>query len=522
MKITLSRWLVPILASLVVLGAWLLQASWVYWDMGPPDSDEWHQLTKSWAYWRGWEGHGLQGVLHRLHITQTTFPPLAHLAALPWYAWAKGFSVDAALLSLGPWLALLGMACYGMGRSLADEGAGLTAAIMALSAPLIICLSRKFLLDLPLTAMVACSLWALLRSKGLTRPLPAFVAGLCFALALLAKFIAGVYLLGAFAWLAVPHLVSVFRRWPLRAGLTSAALLSLGAVLFLVEQGTLATWWQTFPEGQQIPVLRWFTIAGVPPQLSISWHLVGLASVGLLAAAFKMEDPTLRALLALLAAAAGATWLAGCWYVPHLPRVIKGVAGFTAEGGAGEGDPTAQSLGGWLYYPWVLANSLPRAWYALVVVGSGATLARRDLRRKAGPLLGSLLLAWLLITLSTNKEARYTLALTPVVVGLAIGWTALLPALPRRLVRGTAATVGLVLSCSWVAVEMGWWAPGAHMVWQDDRIASSAMHTPMDRTLPEDLGPLDLLLPPPFYAVVPLPRTMPFDDNELPFRNFGP
>ena len=42
------------------------------------------------------------------------------------------------------------------------------------------------------------------------------------------------------------------------------------------------------------------------------------------------------------------------------------------------------------------------------------------------------------------------------------------------------------------------------------------------RTLPEDLGPLDLLLPPPFYAVVPLPRTMPFDDNELPFRNFGP
>ncbi len=521
MKQHLTRWLPILLVLGIGLAAWGLQATWVYWDQGPPDSDEWHQLVKSYGYWVGWHNRGLEGLAYSMRLTQTTFPPLVHLAAVPWYEWGGGFSTDLATLSHGPFLVLLALACYGMARRVAGPGAGLVAAVMGTSAPMIVCLSHKFLLDLPLAALVAASLWALLASRGLQRPMLAWLAGIAFGLALLAKFIAGVYLLGAFAWLMLPAVWDASRRWPKRAAwAASAAALLLGLALIL-QHAQLSTWLTEFPEADP-PFLAWVTRSTVPLTLGWWWHGLGVASLGLVWAAWRTEHPALRALLAGTAALLAASWLAGCWYLPHLPRVIKGVAGFTAEGGAGEGDPTAGNLAGWTYYAWVLGHSLPRGWYHLFWVGLGACLLHRDLRQKAGPLVGATLFAYLLITLSTNKESRYTLALLPTVVVLAVVWTRLLPPLLRHPVRVGLAASAIILSTGWLAVAAGWWAPPPQQIWHDDRIASSAVHTPMDHTFPSVFQPSRILLPPPFYAVTPLPRTMPYEDSELPFRNFGP
>jgi 4-amino-4-deoxy-L-arabinose transferase-like glycosyltransferase len=477
--------------------------------------------VKAYGYWSGWDRSGLAGLAHALRITQTTFPPLVHLGTLPWFDWAGGFSTDLAMLSLGPWLVALALACFGMGRRLAGPWAGLVAGMMGASAPLIICLSRKFLLDLPLAAMVAMSLWALLASRRLQRPWLALLAGLAFGLALLAKFIAGVYLLGAFVWLMAPAAWSCLRRWPRRgAALSAAALLLLGLALGL-EWGQLQLWLGSFPDADP-PFLSWFTRATVPLSLGWWWHGVGLAAVGAAVASQRQEHPGLRALLAGLAALLAASWLAGCWYLPHLPRVIKGVAGFTAEGGAGEGDPTPGSIAGWTYYLWVLGHSLPRGWYHLLGLGLLASLLHPELRRRGGPLAGGLLFAYLLISLSTNKEARYTLALLPTVAALAVGWTRLIPAWARGVVLVGLAASALLLSTGWALVSAGWWSPPPQQIWHDDRIASSAVHTPMDHDFPGQTSLGSLLLPPPFYVVTPLPRSMPYSDRELPFHNFGP
>jgi len=516
-----AHWLHLTLLLLIAAAAWGLQIAWISMDQGPPDSDEWHHLVKAYGYWLGWDRAGLSGLSHALRLTQTTFPPLVHIGTLPWFDWAGGFSTDLAALSLGPWLVLLTVACYGLGRRLAGPWAGLTAAAMGASAPLILCLSRKFLLDLTLTAMVATCLWALLSSKQLSRPLLAWLAGIAFGLALLAKFIAGVYLLGAFAWLMLPAAWGCLRTWPRRSGGVALAAVLLLALAAGLEHSQITTWIAGFPDADP-PFLSWFTRSTVPLSLSWIWHVVGLLSVGLAVLAHRQQHTGLRALLAGCAALLAASWLAGCWYLPHLPRVIKGVAGFTAEGGAGEGDPTPGTLAGWTYYAWVLGNSLPRAWYHALALGLGASLLHPELRKRAGPLLGGLLFAYLLISLSTNKESRYTLALLPSVVALAVGWTLLLPRWARATVLSLLAASALMLSTSWVAAAQGWWQPSPHWMWHDDRIASSAVHTPMDRDFPGEVTLGALLLPPPFWLVAPLPRHMPYADQELPFDNFGP
>jgi hypothetical protein len=518
---TLLRWLPLVLLLAFATAAWGLQAHWVSLDQGPPDSDEWHHLVKAYGYWTGWQQAGMRGLSHAMRLTQTTFPPLVHLGALPWLDWAAGFSTDLAMLSLGPWLVVLALACYGMGNRLAGPWAGLVTGMMGASAPLVVCLSRKFLLDLPLTAMVATCLWALLASRGLQRPWLALLAGLAFGLALLAKFIAGVYLLGAFAWLMVPAIGACIRRWPRwSAALSGAALLACGVALG-IEWGPLQGFLARFPEADP-PFLGWFTRATVPLSLGWWWHGVGLTALGAAVAAQRQEHQGLRALLAGMAALLAASWLAGCWYLPHLPRVIKGVAGFTAEGGAGEGDPTPGTLAGWTYYLWVLGHSLPRAWYHLLGLGLLGSLIHPELRRRAGPLAGGLIFAYLLISLSTNKEARYTLALLPSVVALAVGWTRLLPRWTRAVVLTGLAASALLLTTGWALVAAGWWRPPPQQIWHDDRIASSAIHTPMDHRFPGHAHLWTLLLPPPFYAVTPLPRDMPYSDRELPFHNFGP
>ncbi len=41
-----------ILALLLALSSWVLQALWILWDQGPPDSDDWHHITKAEALYR--------------------------------------------------------------------------------------------------------------------------------------------------------------------------------------------------------------------------------------------------------------------------------------------------------------------------------------------------------------------------------------------------------------------------------------------------------------------------------------
>ena len=124
------------------------------------------------------------------------YPPLVHLvggipAALGLAA--QDWSTIALNLVFVP---VLAAGCYGVGKLTYGPTAGLLAAVFALGTPMILSLFHTFLLDAPLAAMVAISLWAMLASDRFSRRRETALAGVLIGLAVLVKTPALLFLAG--------------------------------------------------------------------------------------------------------------------------------------------------------------------------------------------------------------------------------------------------------------------------------------------------------------------------------------
>lgn len=147
-------------------------------------------------------------------FTQAEYPPLVYwlsapLAHLFWPS-ADTFAGIHALF-----LAILLLATYGLARSMGGTGAGLLAACVVGLYPILYGLERHYLLDFPLTAMVALSNWLLIRSEGFRERRTAIAYGASLGLGMLTKWPFALFVAG-------PFLVTVaFRVGRERAGWTN-------------------------------------------------------------------------------------------------------------------------------------------------------------------------------------------------------------------------------------------------------------------------------------------------------------
>lgn len=120
------------------------------------------------------------------------YPPLGHCAAGLLHR-LVGPSPFAALAVTQTALAVAVLATYAIGARLGSAAAGLAAAGLLAGYREVVLESRVFMLDLPLTAVVASTVLVLLRTWGFTRPAWCAVAGLLGGLGLLTKWTYPVY-----------------------------------------------------------------------------------------------------------------------------------------------------------------------------------------------------------------------------------------------------------------------------------------------------------------------------------------
>ena len=92
------------------------------------------------------------------------------------------------------------LAVYGLGRRLLDTDAGLLAAFLFATAPFVVFMLLNFQLDLPLAAMVALALYALVRTEALALRRWALALGLVLGLGMLTKPPFAAYLSGPLLW----------------------------------------------------------------------------------------------------------------------------------------------------------------------------------------------------------------------------------------------------------------------------------------------------------------------------------
>jgi hypothetical protein len=158
---------------------------WLTVDRSIPNYDPGDHLALAFTFRRMLDAGNLLGPFTT--IQEPPWPPLVHfLGALA--TLVGGVNVAAPIVGANlVFVPLLALGCYRTGKLLFGSAAGLLAVLFALASPLLIDEFHVFMLDPPLTAMVAISIWLILDSEHFGRVGVAAGAGVVGGLGMLVK-----------------------------------------------------------------------------------------------------------------------------------------------------------------------------------------------------------------------------------------------------------------------------------------------------------------------------------------------
>jgi 4-amino-4-deoxy-L-arabinose transferase-like glycosyltransferase len=160
-----------------------LNVWWRTMETRPPHWDMGHHLANSLVYLHGFS----LGELPRFFDAYLFYPPLVYWVADIFYAVLGNESIWVAVLSNVVWLGILVFATYGIGRRLWNARVGWLSVVFVLAAPMIVSTSKDYMLDLPLTAVGALSLYLLIRADGFSNRRHSLLFGVCCGCGLLVK-----------------------------------------------------------------------------------------------------------------------------------------------------------------------------------------------------------------------------------------------------------------------------------------------------------------------------------------------
>jgi 4-amino-4-deoxy-L-arabinose transferase-like glycosyltransferase len=294
MKRQAGEWL----AWVGVATLWLVHATvntyWLLSDTRPPAWDQaGHILTTLRMLNALWTllSHPLSS-LGTLMGTSAPYPPLFYWTSLPLCLW-RPCTVDLALGANVLFMGVLLFSTYSLGRRLEGRSAGLLAAFLVSVYPVIFGLSREYLLDFALTAMVSLSIATLLKTEGFRIRNWSLICGLALGLGMLTKwsltfFVAAPLALAAWRALRQP---SGHARTNVMIALGLAGIISLPWYLYnlrtLREFFGVASKLHAVLEGDPTGVLAsslWYLQSLVNNQITLGFVLLfacGLVSLAL-------------------------------------------------------------------------------------------------------------------------------------------------------------------------------------------------------------------------------------------------
>ncbi|OGL21248.1 MAG: hypothetical protein A3K12_14150 [Candidatus Rokubacteria bacterium RIFCSPLOWO2_12_FULL_71_19] len=189
-----------VLLALLLLFLAAVTAAWVMLDRRPPEWDHANHLERAVACHRILAEPGRDRAGEIIAMSSFYPPVVACAAGLLYFLFAI-VPLTAQAVIWG-FLAVGTLAVYGIGRRLLDAEAGLVAAFLLGMAPFVVFSLTNFQLDLPLAAMVAVTLYALVRAEGFSRLGWSVLTGVALGLGMLTKPPFAAYVLPPLAWCA--------------------------------------------------------------------------------------------------------------------------------------------------------------------------------------------------------------------------------------------------------------------------------------------------------------------------------
>src|SRR5260221_3154925 len=227
-----TRWALGVAAAALILAA--LNVWWfeTYRRGYPFDIDEAGYTTFGLVDYLGLHNGGLKDWWDAIQ-NQPTFAPL--VPALTSFVVLVKPGVLDGFLVLTAFLVVLAMAVYGIGERLAGPRLGALAALVTATIPGVFAFAREYIFALPVAALLACAVYALMRSDGMRRRRWAIACGAAIGFMLLSRTMAIAYVPGVL----IAALVAMLARG--RGDLTRRFInLSL---LIVTATAVAATWY---------------------------------------------------------------------------------------------------------------------------------------------------------------------------------------------------------------------------------------------------------------------------------------
>lgn len=187
-RVSPEAWGAVALSVLFVLSSLV----WLGLDTRPPDNDGTKHVLIAYGYRSAIESGDLLAPLTQFNA----YPPLVHLVGAIG-TWIAGQGVNQLIMTSNVVFApMLALSCYGIGSLAFNRRAGLLAAAFALATPMVFSQFHNFMVDPPLTALVALTVWMLLASRRFERRGYAIATGVAAGLGMMTKSVFPVFLLG--------------------------------------------------------------------------------------------------------------------------------------------------------------------------------------------------------------------------------------------------------------------------------------------------------------------------------------
>lgn len=187
-----SRWFAPLLLAFVFSFVWIVNGIWLYLDDRPPLWDMATHMTFGLTYLAAFQrGRSWFEVLDVSHY----YPPFYHWV-LALFFWLFGRQPHVGILGNTGATALMLYSTYSLGRRFYGPSAGLLAAVLTVTYPMMSWTSREAWPDYWLTALTVWSVDWLFRTDGFRKLPSTLVFGLSAGLGSLAKWTFPVFLVG--------------------------------------------------------------------------------------------------------------------------------------------------------------------------------------------------------------------------------------------------------------------------------------------------------------------------------------
>lgn len=196
-----------VLIGIVLLGITIANLVWILAETRPPHWDMGRHLWTSLNYLDLLNN----GKLYPLLANYFYYPPIIYLTSLPFYI-LFGVSVPSAVMSNTVFLTIGSLSMYGIGKRLSGRRTGLLAALFLLCSPMMATQFKEFQVDAPLTAVVALTIYLLIRSREFISTKTSLVLGVAVGLGFLTKWTYGFVIITPLALAGVIALVKAYQE----------------------------------------------------------------------------------------------------------------------------------------------------------------------------------------------------------------------------------------------------------------------------------------------------------------------